>query len=72
MQFDNVTDYQGLDTNVASDEMGNVAGPFRVRVTLTPGTLGTLPANAVWRIDVRVDYGLNNQVIATGYKTNHT
>lgn len=71
-QFDSVTDYQGLDTNVASDEQGNVAGNFRVRVTLTPGTLGTLPANAVWRIDVRVDYGQNGQVIATGYKTNHT
>ena len=37
-QFDSVTDYQGLDTNVASDEQGNVAGNFRVRVTLTPGT----------------------------------
>ena len=39
---------------------------------VAPGTLGTLPANAVWRIDVRVDYGQNGQVIATGYKTNHT
>lgn len=71
-QFDSVTDYQGLDTPVASDEMGNVIGNYRVRVRLTPGTLGTLPANAVWRIDVTVDYGQSNQVIATGYKTNHT
>lgn len=71
-QFDNVTDYQGLDTPVASDEMGNVVGNFRVRVQLTPGTLGTLPANQVWRIDVIVNYGQSNQAIATGYKTNHT
>ena len=72
MQFDDVTDYQGLDTLVASDQMDNAAGNFRVRVQLTAGTLGVLPANAVWRIDVTVDYDNGKQVIATGYKTNHT
>ena len=71
-RFDDVTDYQGLDRNVATDEMGNVLGNYRVRVRLTRGTLGALPANQVWRIDVTVDYGQGNQVIATGYKTNHT
>lgn len=70
-QFDDVLDYQGLDTNVATDACGNAAGNYRVRVALTAGTLGALPANAVWRIDVRVDYGVNGQAIATGYRTNH-
>jgi prepilin-type N-terminal cleavage/methylation domain-containing protein len=69
-QFDDVTDYNNLDTLVAADEAGNVAGNFRVRVNLTPGGLGVLPANAVWRIDVTVDYG-NGFAIATGYRTNH-
>jgi MSHA pilin protein MshD len=70
-QFDDVDDYQGLDTATASDECGLAAGNFRVRVALTPGTLGTLPASAVWRIDVTVDYGVNERAIATGYRTNH-
>jgi hypothetical protein len=70
-QFDDVDDYQGLDTAVATDECGLAAGDFRVRVVLTPGTLGALPANAVWRIDVTVDYGVNERAIATGYRTNH-
>lgn len=71
MQFDDVTDYQGLDTLAATDQMNNAAGNFRVRVNLTAGGLGALPANAVWRIDVTVDYDRGKQVIATGYKTNH-
>ena len=71
-RFDSVTDYQGYNATVATDEMGNVIGNFRVRVQLTPGTLGALPANAVWRIDVTVDYGPGKQVIATGYRTNHS
>ena len=68
--FDDVDDYNGLDTPAASDEFGNAAGNFRVRVSLTAGGLGTLPAADVWRIDVTVDYG-NSTVIATGYKTRH-
>ena len=70
-QFDDVDDYQGLDTNTATDACGLASGDFRVRVNLTPGTLGTLPANAAWRIDVTVDYDVTSQVIATGYRTNH-
>jgi MSHA pilin protein MshD len=68
MQFDDVGDYAGYDAASASDEFGNPAGNYRVRVFLTPGTLGALPANDVWRIDVRVDYGIDDFVMSTGYR----
>ena len=68
--FDDVDDYNGLDTIAASDEIGNAAGNFRVRVNLTAGGLGVLPANDVWRIDVTVNYG-NDFVVSTGYRTRH-
>jgi MSHA pilin protein MshD len=70
--FDDVDDYNGLNSAAASDEMGNAAGNFGVRVTLTPGGLGTIPNADVWRIDVVVDYGngsANGTVISTGYRT---
>ena len=70
-QFDDVMDYQGLDTNTASDECGNAAGNFRVRVAVSQGTLTGIPAGAVRRIDVTVNYGTDGQAIATGYRTNH-
>jgi prepilin-type N-terminal cleavage/methylation domain-containing protein len=69
--WDDIDDYAGLDTPTASDKLGAAAGNFRVRVNLFPGGLGTLPANAVWRIEVTVDYGDNASVVATGYRTNH-
>lgn len=69
--FDDIGDYNGLDTPQATDEFGNVAGNFRVRVSVVPGTLGALPAAAVRRIDVTVDYGDVAAVVATGYRTNH-
>ena len=69
-QFDDVTDYNGLDTNVATDEAGNIVGTFRVRVNLTPGGLVGVPAASAWRVDVTVNYG-SDFVVATGYRTNH-
>jgi MSHA pilin protein MshD len=68
--WDNVMDYNGLDTPTAFDKAGNPSGNFRVRVNVVPGGLGALPANAVWRIDVRVDYDVNAFALATGYRTN--
>ncbi|HEX6639321.1 MAG TPA: type II secretion system protein [Steroidobacteraceae bacterium] len=68
--FDDVDDYNGLNTPVATDEAGNVVGNFRVRVNLTAGGLATIPAADTWRIDVTVDYG-NTSVLATGFKTRH-
>ena len=69
--FDDVDDYNGLDTAAASDVQLAAAGNFRVRVNLTAGGLGTLPAAAVWRIDVTVNYGNGASAVATGYRTNH-
>lgn len=68
--FDDVDDYNGLNTTVASDEAGNVIGNFRVRVNLSAGGLAAIPAADAWRIDVTVDYG-NTSVLATGFKTRH-
>jgi MSHA pilin protein MshD len=69
-QFDDVDDYDGLDA-LATDEQGNSAGNFRVRVTVVPGTLGTIPAADVRRVDVTVDYGNGANVIASGYRTRY-
>jgi MSHA pilin protein MshD len=68
VQYDDVDDYAGLDTPTATDEAGNAAGNFRVRVNLTAGGLGASPAADVWRIDVTVDYP-NGSALATGYRT---
>ena len=70
-QYDDVSDYNGLDTPAASDVLGNAAGNFRVRVSVVPGVLNGLPAAAVRRIDVTVDYGNSYSVIATGYRTQY-
>ena len=70
-QFDDVDDYNGLNTLTATDQCGAFVGNFPVRVNLTAGGLGTLPANAVWRIDVTVGYGNAASAVATGYRTNH-
>jgi MSHA pilin protein MshD len=66
-QFDDVDDYNGLDSPAAYDEAGNLAGNFRVRVSLTPGGLGAIPASDVWRVDVTVDYA-SGSALATGYR----
>ena len=70
-QYDDVSDYNGLDTPAASDVLGSAAGNFRVRVNVVPGVLNGLPAAAVRRIDVTVDYGNSFTVIATGYRTQY-
>jgi prepilin-type N-terminal cleavage/methylation domain-containing protein len=67
--FDDVDDYSGLNTAVASDEFGNATGNFNVSVAVVPGALGLLPATDVWRVDVTVGYGNAAYVVATGYRT---
>lgn len=70
-QFNDIADYDGLDTPVATDEFGNAAGNFRVRVSVVPGVLNGVPANRVRRVDVTVDYGNGLQVVASGYRTQY-
>jgi len=75
--YDDVDDYSGLNTLVASDEFGNVTGNFNVSVDVVQGVLGVLPAPVpapvpaadVWRVDVTVAYGNSASVVATGYRT---
>lgn len=70
-QYDDIFDYNGLDDAVARDEFGNVAGNFRVRVNLVAGAFNGVPAAAVRRIDVTVDYGSVYSVVASGYRTSY-
>jgi MSHA pilin protein MshD len=70
-QFDDIFDYNGRVDTVARDEFGNVIGNFRVSVAVVPGALNGVPAAAVRRIDVTVDYGNGSSVVASGYRTNY-
>ena len=70
-QYDDVNDFNGIDDAVAQDVGGNAAGNFRVRVSVGPGALAGIPAGAVRRIDVTVDYGNGASVLASGYRTNY-
>jgi len=69
--YDDIFDYNGLVDAVARDEFGNAIGNFRVSVAVGPGVLNGLPAAAVRRIDVTVDYGNGSTVVATGYRTSY-
>jgi MSHA pilin protein MshD len=69
--FDDVDDYNGLDTATATDQAGGALGAFRVRIAVVAGTLGALPAADVRRVDVRVDYGGGQSVLASGYRTRY-
>jgi len=70
--YNDVRDYDGLDSPVALDEFGNAAGNFHVHVSVVAGTLGALPAADVRRIDVTVDYDNGTaSVVATGYRTRY-
>ena len=60
--FDDVNDYIGF----AASEPGN----FPVNVAVNAGTLTGIPNNAVFRIDVSVEYDTNATAVATGYRTN--
>jgi MSHA pilin protein MshD len=69
-QYDDISDYNGLIDPVATDEFGTVAGNFRVTVNVVPAALNGIPAAAMRRIDVTVDYGATFSVVATGYRSN--
>ncbi len=52
-QFDDIGDYAGLDDASARDATGIVIAPWRVRVTVVPAALGTVPPANARRVDVR-------------------
>jgi MSHA pilin protein MshD len=69
--FDDVGDFAGLDDATAVDQSGTVIAPWRVRVSVVPAALGSVPATNARRVDVRVDLPDGQVVVATGYRTRY-
>jgi prepilin-type N-terminal cleavage/methylation domain-containing protein len=70
--FDDVDDYHNLDNNGARDQGDNLLsglGAYRVRMTVVNGTLGSLPASDVKRVDVRVTHAVGVDMLFSGYRT---
>jgi MSHA pilin protein MshD len=70
--FTAIGDYNGLNDNGAHDQRGNAVsglGQFQVTVTVGPGTLGTVPAADVRRVDVAVSHPSGVVVFVSGYRT---
>jgi MSHA pilin protein MshD len=63
LAYDDVNDYAGFTLVEGAN--------FTVRVAVNAGTLTGIPNNAVWRVDVAVDYDTGMTAVATGYRTNH-
>ena len=70
-QFDDIQDYAGLDDASAVDQSGTVLAPWRVRVSVTPAALGSVPATNARRVDVWVDLPDGQRVLATGFRTRY-
>jgi MSHA pilin protein MshD len=75
-QFDDVSDYNGLNDNGARDQSGNAIlnlGQYTVTMQVSPGALGApaLPAVDVWRVDVTVRHSSGLTVMASGYRTRY-
>lgn len=69
--FDDIGDYAGLDDPAAVDQAGTVIAPYRVRVSVTPAALGSVPATHARRVDVQVDLPDGQRVLATGFRTRY-
>jgi MSHA pilin protein MshD len=70
--FTSVGDYNGLNDNGAHDQRGNAViglGQFHVAVSVGAGTLGTVPAAKVRRVDVTVSHPSGVVVLVSGYRT---
>jgi MSHA pilin protein MshD len=73
--FDDVDDYNGLNDPSASDQFGNaLAGltAYSVTMSVGAGSLGSIPAANVRRIDVTVRHTMTGTAMTfTGYRTNY-
>jgi MSHA pilin protein MshD len=73
--FDDISDYNGIDDAGARDPAGNsLTGMAQFRVTVAvvnPGVLGTVPANDIRRIDVRVFHPAIQPVVLSGYRARY-
>lgn len=69
--FDDIGDYAGLDDASAVDQAGTPIAPYRVRVSVVPAALGSVPATHARRVDVQVDLPDGQVVLATGFRTRY-
>ena len=71
--FDDVDDYNGLDDNGARDQLSNALSGlsgYRVQMSVGSGTLGTIPAASVKRVDVTVTHAAAGVTMTfSGYRT---
>jgi MSHA pilin protein MshD len=70
-QFNDVRDYDNHVDVMARDKFNNVAGNFRVSVSVAPSALNGVAAANVWLVNVTVNYGNGASVVATGYRTRY-
>lgn len=74
INFDDINDYAGLNDVGVHDQAGNaIAGldQFDVSVAVGQGTLSTVPAAEVRRIDVTVSRANVVLVVVSGYRTRY-
>lgn len=74
INFNDVSDYNGLVDVGAHDQVGNaVAGlsAFTVRISVTSTALGSLPAQYVKQVDVTVTHSSGATVLLSGYRTQY-
>ena len=72
--FDDVDDYNGLDDTGARDQMNDALvglGAYRITMTVGSGSLGSLAAADVKRVDVTVQHPLSIAMTFSGYRTNY-
>lgn len=72
--LDVVDDYNGLNNAGVRDQRGTlVAGlsQYNVRVSVGPGTLGSVPAAEVREVDVTVVHSSGVTVVLSGYRTKY-
>lgn len=70
--YDDVSDYNGLVDVGARDQLGVAItdlDQYTVRVTVGTGTLGSVPAASVRRIDVNVQHPTGVNMTVSGYRT---
>jgi MSHA pilin protein MshD len=72
--YDDVDDYNNLDDHGARDQMSTALSglsAYRVRMSVGSGTLGTIPAANVKRIDVTVTHPIGVSLLFSGYRTDY-
>ena len=72
--FNDVSDYNGLNDVGVHDQLGNLVNgfsAFTINVNVTSTALGSLPALHTKRVDVTVTHSSGATVLLTGYRTEY-